>query len=131
MIVMTINFATDDQINSWNQHILANPDGGNLFQGKELADQKRMTGWTTQFIITDALAITVLEKRIFGLGRYWYLPKGPGVSSVHELDNLLPELKQFARKSGVFGIKIEPELLKQEETLTDLMKLGLKRVRPI
>lgn len=128
---MTIHFATDDQITTWNQHILANPDGGNLFQGKELADQKVATGWTPRFIMADDLAITVHEKMVPGLGKLWYLPKGPGISTVRELDELLPGLKRFARKSGVFVIKIEPELLKTDETLVDLMKLGLRRVRPI
>jgi lipid II:glycine glycyltransferase (peptidoglycan interpeptide bridge formation enzyme) len=128
---MTIHFASTDQITAWNKLILANPDGGNVFQSKELAEQKKMTGWTPRFIVADTLAITVLEKTIFGLGKLWYLSKGPGISSVRELDDLLPDLKRFALKHGVFAIKIEPELRKKDETLADLMKLGLVRVRPI
>lgn len=128
---MIIHFATNDQISTWNQRILANPDGGNLFQGKEFADQKTMTGWTSRFITADGLAITVLEKTVFGLGKLWYLPKGPGITSARKLDDLLPGLKKFARKAGVFAIKIEPELRKNDETLADLMKLGLNRARPI
>lgn len=128
---MTIQFADQSQIATWNKLILANPDGGNLFQGKELADQKTLTGWTPRFIIAGPLAITVHEKSVFGLGKLWYLPKGPGVTSVRELDDLLPALKKFARSNGVFAIKIEPELQKTDEVLVDLMKLGLVRVRPI
>jgi lipid II:glycine glycyltransferase (peptidoglycan interpeptide bridge formation enzyme) len=128
---MTIHFANQDQITSWNQRILANPDGGNLFQGKELADQKATSGWTPRFILANDLAITVLEKTVFGLGKLWYLPKGPGITSVRQLDELLLNLKSFANANGVFAVKIEPELRKSNETLADLMKLGLKRVRPI
>lgn len=126
-----IRFATPDETADWNAHILANPDGGNVFQGYELAEQKKLGGWTPRFIVCDDLAVTVLEKYVFGLGKLWYAPKGPGVSSVRELDSILPELKSFARHHDVFALKIEPELKKQDETLADLMKLGLVRVQPI
>lgn len=128
---MIITFATSENIATWNKLILANPDDGNLFQGKEFADQKATTGWTPRFIIADTIAITVLEKTVFGLGKLWYIPKGPGISSIRELDDLLPELKRFAQAHGVFAIKIEPELRKTSETMADLIKLGLVRVRPI
>lgn len=128
---MTIHFADQDQIASWNHLVLANPDRGNLFQGKELADQKATNGWTPRFVVADNIAITVLEKTVLGLGKLWYLPKGPGVSSIRQLDELLPEVKSFAHAAGVFAVKIEPELPKNDEILADLMKLGLRRVRPI
>jgi len=128
---MSIHFANQNQLANWNQRVLANPDGGNLLQSKEFADQKATDGWTPRFIVADKLAMIVLERTIFGLGKLWYMPKGPGVTSIRELDDLLPNLKKFARESGVFAVKIEPELLKKDETLVDLMKLGLRRVRPI
>lgn len=128
---MTMHFASPDEIKNWNTRILANPDKGNIFQGYEFAEQKTLGGWKPRFIVAGDLAITVLEKRPFGFAKLWYLPKGPGVSSMRELDDLLPKLKKFAQKNGVFAIKIEPELLKKDETLADLMKLGLRRVRPI
>lgn len=129
--VMTIRFATGTEIADWDNHILANPDRGNVFQGIEFAEQKKMGGWTPRFMIIDSLAITILEKSVIGLGRLWYVPKGPGVTSIHELDELLPRLQAFAHAHGVFAIKIESELVKKDETLVDLMKLGLRRVRPI
>lgn len=115
----------------WNSHILTNPDGGNVLQGYEFTQQKKYDDWTPRFISTDTIAITVLEKHVFGLGNLWYIPKGPGITSVQELDKLLPELKLFAKKHGVFTVKIEPELKKTDETLADLLKLGLVKVRPI
>jgi lipid II:glycine glycyltransferase (peptidoglycan interpeptide bridge formation enzyme) len=128
---MNTRFATKDEITNWNSLILSNPDNGNVFQGYELAEQKKLTGWTPRFVISKNLAITILEKRPLGLSKLWYIPKGPGIQSVRELDYLLPSLKKFALRHGVFAIKIEPELLKDDETLIDLMKLGLQRVRPI
>ena len=107
---MTAHFASPSQISHWNEHVLANPDSGNVFQGVEFAEQKKLGGWTPRFVMIDKLAVTVLEKPIIGLGKLWYIPKGPGVTSVRELDNILSELQQFAAQNGVFAVKIEPEL---------------------
>jgi lipid II:glycine glycyltransferase (peptidoglycan interpeptide bridge formation enzyme) len=128
---MTIRFATQDETAHWNIHILANPDKGNVFQGYEFTQQKKLGGWTPRFVMAGKTAITVLEKTVLGLGKLWYLPKGPGVSSVRELDDLLPELRKFALENNVFAVKIEPELKKNSETLADLLKLGLRKVSPI
>jgi lipid II:glycine glycyltransferase (peptidoglycan interpeptide bridge formation enzyme) len=128
---MTIRLATDEEIGKWNAGILSNPDGGNVFQGTEFANQKKLGGWTPRFIVCDKTAITVLEKSLLGLGKLWYLPKGPGVTSVRELDDIISELKAFARSNGVFAVKIEPELTKNNETQADLLKLGLVKVSPI
>ena len=128
---MSVQFATNDQLETWNSLITKNPDGGNIFQAYEFTQQKQLDNWNPRYLLADGLAITVLEKSILGLGKLWYLPKGPGVISVRQLDGLLPELSLFAKENGAFMIKIEPELMKTDETLADLMKLGLKKVRPI
>jgi lipid II:glycine glycyltransferase (peptidoglycan interpeptide bridge formation enzyme) len=128
---MTIRFAHADEITQWNDLILANPDGGNVFQGYEFAEQKQLGGWTSRYLISDTVAITVLEKSIIGLGKLWYLPKGPGITSVRELDDILADLKDFAYQNGVFAVKIEPELLDSDETRADFLKLGVVKVAPI
>jgi lipid II:glycine glycyltransferase (peptidoglycan interpeptide bridge formation enzyme) len=128
---MITRFANKDEVSEWNKHILNNPDNGNIFQGYELAEQKKLSGWTPRFVMANSIAITVLEKLVFGLGKIWYIPKGPGVSTIRQLDSILEDLKVFAQSHNVFVIKIEPELIKKDETLTDLLKLGFIRVRPI
>lgn len=128
---MTIRFAKQTEIETWNKHILENPDRGNVFQGYEFSQQKKLGGWRPRYIIIGKLAVTILEKNVFGVGVLWYIPKGPGVTSMHALDELLPSLRQFAATNNVFAIKIEPELLKTNETLSDTMKLHLIRVAPI
>jgi lipid II:glycine glycyltransferase (peptidoglycan interpeptide bridge formation enzyme) len=128
---MTIRFANPDEITQWNDLILANPDDGNVFQGYEFAQQKQLGGWTPQYLISDTVAITVLEKSTIGLGTLWYLPKGPGITLVRELDDILADLKDFAHQNGVFAVKIEPELLDSDETRADFLKLGLVKVNPI
>lgn len=128
---MAIHFATESDLDGWNDLVLANPDGGNIFQGYEFGMQKKRGGWTPRFLTTDSLAILALEKSIPGLGKLWYLPNGPGVSSVRQLDDLVPDVRQLATDNGVFAVKIEPELPKTDETLASLMKLRLVRVAPI
>lgn len=128
---MTIRLAHGSEIENWNQQIVKNPDGGNILQGIEFSDQKQQDGWNPRFILANSLVITVLEKSIFGLGKLWYIPKGPGIISVRQLDNLLPELRDFAAKNNVFLVKIEPEIEVQDETRADLLKLGLIKARPV
>jgi len=128
---MTTRFATQEEVDQWNVLVLANPDQGGVFQGFEFAEQKRLTGWTPRFVIADTVAILVLEKYVLGLGKLWYIPKGPGVASIRKLVELFPQLKSFAEEQGVFNLKIEPELQKTNETMSDMLKLGLIKARPI
>jgi lipid II:glycine glycyltransferase (peptidoglycan interpeptide bridge formation enzyme) len=128
---MTIHFATPQETERWDELLLANPDRGNVFQSLEFTAQKALGGWTARFVMADTLALTVLEKQVTGLGKVWYLPKGPGITSTRQLDDLLPELRDFAASNGVFVVKIEPELSPSPETSADLMKLGLVKVTPI
>lgn len=128
---MTVRFATDDEIKEWNNLILANPDGGNILQSRDMAEQKKMSGWMPRYLIADNLAILALEKHVPFLGTLWYIIKGPGVATIRQLDGVLPELKSFAEAQDVFLVKIEPELRREDETLVDLMKMGLIRTGPV
>lgn len=116
---------------SWNTKIFKNPDNGNVFQSQEFAELKKHQGWRPRFEVAGGVSVTILEKPVLGLGRLWYIPKGPGVTSVQDLANLLPELRDLAKASGVFAVKIEPEISKTDDNLAGLQKLGLKKVRPI
>lgn len=124
---MTPRFATPEEITSWNQLVLANPDGGNILQGREFAEQKTLAGWQIRYIIASSIAIMALEKRIPFLGKVWYIPKGPGVITKKQLVALLPPLREFARSNGVFTIKIEPEIPHD----TSIKDLDLAKTRPI
>ena len=128
---MTVRFAADREITDWDKHILANPDGGNILQSQEMARQKTLSGWTPRYLMADDVAILALEKSVLGLGKLWYIIKGPGVTNTKELGVIVPILKKFAGDNGVFMIKIEPEITKSDETLVDLMNLGLFKVRNI
>jgi len=126
-----MRFADSDEINNWNQKILQNPDGGDVLQSVQFAHMRELGGWKTLFVVSDNVALTVLEKPVPGLGNFWYIPKGPGVASVVQLGDLLPELREFASKHGVFVVKMEPELEKTDDTLAVLKVADLKPVKPI
>jgi lipid II:glycine glycyltransferase (peptidoglycan interpeptide bridge formation enzyme) len=124
---MKLRFATEEEIENWNTIVSQNPLGGNILQGKEFAKQKELAGWVAHYIVSDTCGFTVLEKKIPLMGKVWYSPKGPVVASAEELEDLLTELKPFARSHGVFSIKIEPEL----DHMADLTRLNLIKTKPI
>lgn len=130
---MTIRFATSEETAQWDARLTANPDGGNVFQATEMIEAKRCNGWKPRYIISDTIVITALEKRIPFLGAFWYIPKGPGVTSVNDLQKLLRPLREFARKQHVFAIKIEPEIIESEaakKSLSDLQLIPVKAIQP-
>lgn len=126
---MTVRAATQTEISNWNNHIIANPDGGNIFASLEFAKQKETGGYRAHYIFIDNLAVTVLEKNANLLGKFWYLPKGPGITSTAELLKTLEKIKPFAKKHGVFAIRIESELAATKRP--KLEKLSLIKSKPI
>lgn len=128
---MRTRFAKEQEKNDWNKLVIANPDGGNIFQSINLANIKAENGWKIRLIMADNYAITVHERYIFGLGKFWYIPKGPGIESIDEIKLLIEPMKKFAHKNGVFLIKIEPEIVKTNENSAKLETLGLVLSRPI
>lgn len=126
---MTARYATDDEIAQWDTLVLKNPDGGNVFSSFEYAQIKKLTNYTPRFIIAGKLAVTVLEKATAPLGKLWYLPKGPGVTSQKQLFDVLKSLEPLAKKAGAFAIRIESEL--DRSTQPTLERHGLKKAAPI
>ncbi len=122
---MDIRFANATETAEWDARILANPDGGNIFQSDEFAEQKKLGGWSSRYLMVGNVAVTVIEKPVFSLGKLWYIPKGPGVASVVQLGDMLPSLREFASQNGVFAVKVEPELEKTEDAIKALHELGL------
>jgi lipid II:glycine glycyltransferase (peptidoglycan interpeptide bridge formation enzyme) len=124
---MPIRFATDTEVKSWNDLVIANPDGGNILQGREFLEQKAEAGWKIRYILVGGWAIGAMEKHVQLLGKVWYIPKGPSTNSLDDLVQLKSELMPFAKKHGVFSIKIEPELMHD----TDMSPLGGFKTSPV
>jgi lipid II:glycine glycyltransferase (peptidoglycan interpeptide bridge formation enzyme) len=124
---MNVRFANKNEIENWDKQILANPDGGNIFQGKFFAELKAHAGWTPRYIMANDIAMTVIEKGIVGMGKVWYMPKGPNVGDVKTLKKLVGPLREFAKAHGCFTVKMEPELPRG----THMTELGLVKTRHI
>lgn len=126
---MPVRFATPEEITKWNDLILANPDNGNVFSSYEYAQQKLTGGYKCHFLMVGTLAVTVLEKNTPPLGKLWYLPKGPNVTSSKALFDVLKLLKPFAKKRGIFAVRIETELPRSQQPT--LSRHELKKAVPI
>ncbi len=124
---MTTRFATSDEITNWNSHIASNPDGGNILQGKEFIEQKTKSGWVARYVFVGDRAVAIIEKRIPLLGKVWYCPKGPSVTSANDLRAICDSLQTFAATHGAFTVKIEPEL----DHSVDLTGLSLIPTAPV
>lgn len=128
-VIMSVRFATPEEISHWDTHILANPDGGNVFSSYEYAKQKELGGYKHRFLFVNKLAVTILEKNTPPIGTLWYLPKGPNVTTAKALFDVLKQLEPFAKKRGAFVIRIETELPKTQQPT--LSRHGLKKAAPI
>ena len=128
---MNARFAAEHEINNWNNLIINNPDGGNIFSSYEFAYQKESGGYKARFVIVDELnlAITILEKNTLPLGKFWYLPKGPGVLNTTDLNKSLNAIRDLAVKNSVFAIRFESEL--SRDCSKELIKSGYIKARPI
>lgn len=126
---MTARYATPEEIAQWNLLVLKNPDGGNVFASFEYAQVKLMQNYTPRYIIAGKLAVTVLEKHTPPLGKLWYLPKGPGITTAKQLFDTLKSIKPLAKKAGVFAIRVESELSRSSRPTIE--RHGLKKAAPI
>jgi len=128
-----MRFATETEIEKWDELVKANPDGGNTLQCAAFAQVKQAAGWAPQFVIHEIdsidVAVLYLEKFVFGLGKLWYAPKGPGVANANQLQEVARDLKANAK--GVFAVKLEPDLISGSVRSEDLETFGLKKVRNI
>ena len=115
----------------WNHSVLSNPDGGNVFQSSEFALHKQKHGWKAHFFADGPISTMVLERSAWPLGKLWYIPKGPGVTTLKQLDDMFPQIEREAKRRGVFAVKMEPELAYTKATYDHLHSAGLAPVHAI
>lgn len=118
--------ATPDEIAGWDELVCLNPDGGNVLQCRAFGEAKSRYGWGTNYQILEtpagSIASLFLTRKLPGFGQLWYAPKGPGVSSLSQLEGLKSSVERLA--SSVFLIKVEPEL-QRSAVNADITALGL------
>jgi serine/alanine adding enzyme len=127
----TARFATAEEIENWDKHVTANPNGGNMLQSAAYASVKNGTGWKVRFLVLESPGSAsynlVLEKQFPLLGRLWYLIKGPDLAMAGDLKAALEACAAFVRdrKLNVFTIKIEPDIVDSTEAQAQLADAGL------
>lgn len=87
-------------------------------QTKAFGAVKSAVGWkprhlvfeSAEGVVSSALA---LERRVPTVGRYWYLPHGPGVTDPADLEEHTAALRDFLRENEpkVFAATVEPLVL--------------------
>jgi lipid II:glycine glycyltransferase (peptidoglycan interpeptide bridge formation enzyme) len=140
----TARFATAQEIEHWDDHVTANPNGGNLLQSASFAAVKSQHGWKPLHLVYEGVTEAegedgvfeerpytsynlVLEKRVPVLGALWYMIKGPDVPDVRDVPAVLEANRELVRRERlrVFAVKIEPDILDTEENSALLHRAGL------
>ena len=127
----TARFATAEEIENWDKHVTANPNGGNMLQSAAYATVKNGAGWKVRFLVLESPGSAsynlVLEKKFPVMGRLWYLIKGPDLAAAEDLKAALEACAAFVRgrKLNVFTIKIEPDIVDSADAQAHLAAAGL------
>jgi lipid II:glycine glycyltransferase (peptidoglycan interpeptide bridge formation enzyme) len=122
--------ATALELEHWDELVAANPDGGQILQTRAWGEFKRAHRWAPRYLLSDderRVAMLMLRHVIPGLGELGYVPKGPGVTGVDELEALLHGLR--LRAGRAFAIKLEPEIEQNDTAVAALRALGLEKAR--
>ncbi len=119
--------ATPEERKDWDRLITANPDGGNVLQAKAFGELKIRHGWEADYIVSGGVAILTLSRHIPILGKYTYIPKGPGVNDLPSLKKVVKEL----RSSNAFCVRMDPEIAKEKGEPAQMAAAGLLRTRDI
>ena len=122
--------ASPSELGRWDELVLRNPDGGQILQTRAWGEFKRKHRWAPHYLLSEGdrpVAVLVLRHAVPGLGALGYVPKGPGVSEVAQLPELLEGLRMSA--GSAFAIKVEPEIEQSADAIAALNALGLEKSR--
>ncbi|WP_144793604.1 GNAT family N-acetyltransferase [Kocuria palustris] len=139
MRAFTGRFATTQETVDWDDHVQADPRGGDLLQAASYADVKKHHGWKPVHLVhepqdgSQPVFTLALEKSVPGLGRLWYMPKGPSVEHGDDLVGFSRATQELVERErlGVFLVKMEPVLEDSAELTSTLEAAGLVRSFPI
>lgn len=108
----TLRTATPTEIEQWDSLLAKNPYASEPFQSKAFAAVKTARGWTPEFWVYEtsfgpvyALALT---RKIAGLGRVIYLPRGPSVIEPKQWSEICRLNQQNLNDAAV--VKMEPPI---------------------
>ena len=129
----TARFASAEEIANWDNHVTANPSGGNLLQSEAFAEVKQHFGWKPLHLVYETADYTsynlALEKAIPLLGKIWYLIKGPDVADVEDIPGIAVANADLIKRAklGVFAVKIEPDIVLSDHARQVIERAGLRK----
>lgn len=125
MSELRVRAATSEETARWDELVARNPAGGNFVQVRPYAEVKASVGWHPKYVVFERdasieSASLVLERRIPLLGRYWYLPQGPAVSTTDAAAEHVAALRAYvhAHERRVFAVTVEPPIVADGESET-------------
>ena len=124
----TLRKATTEEFNNWDELISNNPYGVELYQAKSFASIKQRQGWHPEFWVYETsfgkVYALALVRKIIGLGRVIYIPRGPSVIDVKQWGEICRISKR--QLTDAVAIKMEPPIRREKlRTLRDdLRKVG-------
>jgi lipid II:glycine glycyltransferase (peptidoglycan interpeptide bridge formation enzyme) len=120
-----VRLARADEIDSWDELLQRNPDGGEILQTATMAEIKKSQGWKPEYWVYETsfgpVYAAVLAKNLLGFGRLCYQMRGPGVSDARQFAEIV-RLNQAWEKSA-FAIKMEPPISDTIKTSQTLRKV--------
>ena len=128
----------DPSPKEWNTLIQDAPGGGHVFQSHAWGEFKKKLGWTPVKIVMERDGETVgagqflLYNTAPVPGKLMYAPKGPWLPWEDEeaVRTFFKEVGSIAAEKGVHTIKVEPEVLEEQEgTKKVLRELGFEKFR--
>jgi peptidoglycan pentaglycine glycine transferase (the first glycine) len=115
---------------TWD-HFVAEHPGGHLLQTSPWGALKSQFGWTAERVAlsrdgTLLAGAQILYRRLPGLGRLAYIPKGPlvGWHDEEQVSALFAALDQTVRSQGAIALTIEPDLPDEAIHVERLLTLG-------
>ena len=124
----SLRFASEAEAARWSELIANTPGGGEVWQTREYAAAKAFQGYRERLIVGDDgfPATLVLVKRVPLLGELWYVPGGPAADGAERTIAQSARLAAFAHSQGAFMLKIEPRVLRTDESLAAFAQAGYR-----
>jgi lipid II:glycine glycyltransferase (peptidoglycan interpeptide bridge formation enzyme) len=122
--------ANPSEIGRWDELVAGNPDGGQILQTRAWGEFKRAHRWAPRYLLSETgpiIAVLELQHAVPGLGVLGYVPKGPGVSAIAQLPDVIDGLRETA--DSAFAIKVEPEIEQTDLAASALRDMGLEKSR--
>lgn len=126
-MTFVLRLATQQEISRWDDLVLANPGGGEIFQSSSFAAVKAEGTWHIQHMIYEAadqsIAALYLVKSFSLVGRQFYCPMGPTISQ-NLLSAIVEANQTYARAhKDIFVFKLEPELAKDTQLAPSTLRI--------